>query len=296
MDRKKSYFIARLIVIFLVLALYSYLVSYPEFKNKIGSSDTFINTNEFKDMLEININDKINFSLVINEENNVYHLFFFENMSLMLYNKNIENTSLPTALKQIINILYTNDSLPNKSSIKLISYTDITSKDTLKLVQKTITQELSSLSLQPTITTTTMTLEDKFHQLGINYETKMTENLTNLDLYSKELYNNKNTTTSEDNTNITITESTIRNYMYNVYLKIEQYTVKNNIINQEINQSNLLISNIPADAEGKIYPTSESWYYVKNGAIYAQIKLNINKKEYTYCYQGGVDKYKKGEC
>ena len=60
--------------------------------------------------------------------------------------------------------------------------------------------------------------------------------------------------------------------------------------------TSLIIQVIPADVDGKYYPSSNSWYYIQNGKIYAYIEFSEENKIYGYCYQGTIESRSKGVC
>lgn len=288
MTKDRLYLIVRLIIIFVVCFIYSFYVSYPEFKKNLGSSDRLLNLTSFEDMLEINVNNELNFALLINSNKKITNLIFFEKNSLILYNKNIENNDLTTGINKIVTILEQNKYLPNDSNIALISYEN----NYLEEVKKNLSQSLNSKNIQANIQENINTYENKLEKLQLDSTSDKEEILQILDLYSKEVIATKDEVAEDP----LPAPNEIRNYAYNVYLKIEKYIKENNIYNLDKSQITLPITSIPADKDGKIFPLPESWYYVTSGQVYAYIKFNIKNIDYDYCYQGSIDNYKKGEC
>ena len=79
-----------------------------------------------------------------------------------------------------------------------------------------------------------------------------------------------------------------------VYQKLSTYAKE--VSNQEKNSPNLLITDIPANAELTLYPTEESWYYIKEHKVYAYINFKLTSKSYDFCYNGSIENIKEGKC
>ena len=134
------------------------------------------------------------------------------------------------------------------------------------------------------------TIQEKAKDLKIT-STTISDILLEMDLFSKDLYSSY-----EDKSKSVINNSNSRNYTDNVYKKIEKNISKNNISNMDKNNPSIEISLIPADSNKLYYPSSNSWYYVKNKKIYAYIEIIDNNKKYAYCYKGSIDQINEGEC
>ena len=91
---KKIVVILEILFIIGAFFFYTFKEVIPDYKKSIGSSDKFINTEVYNKMYEFNIDNKINFSIIIDENNKIYHMFFFDKESTCLANKNIENNKL----------------------------------------------------------------------------------------------------------------------------------------------------------------------------------------------------------
>ena len=72
-------------------------------------------------------------------------------------------------------------------------------------------------------------------------------------------------------------------------------TYAQNVKDQEISDSNLPIQWIPASSNIEIYPTENSWYYIKDYQVYAYIELE-GDHNYSYCFSGSLENVKKGKC
>ena len=91
-----------------------------------------------------------------------------------------------------------------------------------------------------------------------------------------------------------MTEEEATTYAKRVYEKLNYYA--QDVENQAKESTELPIIQIPANPELTIYPTSESWYYIKNHQVYAYIKFKSSPKDYDFCYNGNINNMKKGKC
>ena len=282
------------IIILLVLFLGGLFFKYlPEYKKSLGSSDSYIDSANYDDLIEIYIDNKPNFMIVTKKET-INGILFFDKESLCLYNQNIENSKIEDGINIIIEQLIKYDYLKSTSTITFVKYSD-------KSYQKVTTSfknYLTELNVPINYIEKTSSLEEK----RTLYNITVTENeqiIKELELYSKNLVrNNKNDVTNKQESNISeeINEDNVRRFTDNVYIKIEKYIKDNNITNQEVNNTSLPITLIPINEKGNIYPDSSSWYYVQDSKVYAYISITHNNQNYSYCYQSSIDEYKKGQC
>jgi hypothetical protein len=288
--QKKIVIIFEILFILVAFTYYTIKVLVPEFKEKYGSSDVLINTNKYKNLIEINVDNKVNFSYALSEDKEIYHIFFLDNNSTILYNQDIENTSISEGVSKTIKLLIENDYLKNTSIIKVTRYGDTYYSN----FKNNFLKILKKYSLNTDIIEEDSTLEKLSEKLELD-SNKDSSILYNLDLYSKEFtrsINNVNKS-SED---VVLSNDNSRSLSDNIYKKIEEYKNTNNISNLDKDNTLLVINLIPADNSGKYYPTDNSWYYIKDNKIYAYIELTSNNKTYSYCYNGSIDLVKKGEC
>ena len=294
--KNKVITIIEIIAIVIAAILIIVFKAIPEYKKTQGSSDTFINSNSYEDIIEIKINNSPNFALVTTKEK-VTNILFFDNKSLCLYNKDIENKSIDKASKEIIELLMDNSYFQENNSIILTNYND---KDYNK-VKNSIISKLEDLGISINLVEKKSTIKMKANQLQIEIDSDSDESniLRLIELYSKEIVNKSTNNASSKNNadqNNILNETLVKIYADNVYKKIEKYASTNNISNQDINNSNLPINLIPANEEGTYYPNEESWYYIKSNKVYAYIKFVENNTSYEYCYNGSIDEYIKGKC
>lgn len=276
-------------IIFIIAAMsyYVYKVMIPEYKTKFGSSDKIVNPERCNNIIEVKINDDIDYMYLFDEEK-IYHLIFFTKGSLVLYNKNIENKNMDEATEVSIKLLIDNNYLKKDSIIKIIRNNDYNYDNYINILKNNLTK----YNINTNIIEEKSDFKDKAYDLDLNYESISTM-ITEMDYYSKELIN------ESDINNISkdiLDNQTSKKYANNIYKKIEKYVNSNNIDNLEINNTNLIITTIPADANAKYYPTPNSWYYVKDKKVYSYIELQEGNNKYRYCYNGSIDDVKEGEC
>lgn len=275
--------IIKIAVIVLILVLTAIFKTIPELKKIAGSSDNFINYDEYEATIGIRTKTGTNIILVI-ESNKVTNIIFLDNTSLCLYNKDIEKKDLKIAINKIVDTLISNQNI-SENSIILVKYSDNKYyEDTKKILEKLVNVEEINETLQQTA---------KLYQ-GIEvYEDDKLE-LESLDTYSKRLIKDyKNTQIIEELEN-KMTEEEATNYSKRVYEKLSYYA--KNVPNQSKTSTELPITQIPANTELTIYPSEESWYYIENNQVYAYIKFKSTQNDYDFCYNGSINNIKKGKC
>lgn len=285
------------IIIILIMMIGAIIFKFiPEYKKTQGSSDSYIDIKKYQDIIEFEINDKPNFA-IITDKSKILNILFFDQESSCLYNKNIENTTISEGIKQIVTLLIENNYIKQGYSITITKYQGISYNQ----VKTVLTTELSNLRINATIIENEKTLQQKAKDLNIT-ETDELAILKQLEIYSKNIIRRiKNDVSSNPYNTPSVNEQQIdddtsRHYTDTVYKKIEVYAKKNNIFNQEIDNQTLPINLIPANKEGTLYPDESSWYYIKEGEVYAYISITTENKNYSYCYQASIDDYKKGQC
>lgn len=270
MNKDRVYFISKILIIIILIAVYYIFIGIPEYKKSIGSSDKIISTKNYYDMIEIQLND-LDFALVIDKNRTINHIFFFTESAICLYNKNIENKEITEGLTDIVKILIEKDILKNNSFMQITTYENKALAD----FKQSLSIITNKYSLSPNIVYNRKELIDKVQELALEKEENL---LLTLEIYSKNIVNDYD---EED----ILTEENSLDYAYNVYLKIEKYYLANK-------DTSLDISLIPANSKGNIFPNKESYYRIENDKIYAYIKI----ENYDYCFQGSIDNYKKGVC
>ena len=286
MKEEKLLNIITILIIIALLVYYLITNSIPEFKKTFGSSDKIIKTSEYENLVNVNVNNNINFGLVINNKKEIYHIYFYEDNSLILYNQNIENNKFNKALDKVVVKLIENDYLKEGATITLTKYNTKYYND----LKNSLMKVLNKYKVHVTLREETSDILS----LAAAYElddTDQTKILLELDLLLK-----NQTKINKEEPKEEITEKDLKKYCNNIYMSIESYQKGNRIINEEKNKNKLDITKISA-LEGKnIFPTKDSYYYIKDSKVYAYIKIEFDAKSAEYCYNGSIDEYKVGVC
>lgn len=261
----------------------------PDLKRQYGSSDKVVNAKRYENMIEIIVDDNIDFSILLDKDEKIYHMFFLNKGSIILYNENIENNRLEDGVERIIKLLVENNSLNNNSKISVVSYGNKYYSNFINSFKNS----LNRYSIDIEISEEKSTLIDLVYKLNIEGNGNMETVLFNLDYYSKEV---KLSASSVNNDKTILNKTSSFTYSKSVYEKILKYINDNSINNLDKNNTLLVINMIPGDGKSSYYPTNNSWYYVKNKKIYAYIEFSEKGRKYGYCYKGSVDDVSEGEC
>lgn len=277
------------VIVFLVVIIIAtayYII--PDLKDNFGSSDSFVNTKEITSIIGIKLPSGPDFSLIINNNTKITNILFHNTASLCLYNKEIENQNLSSSLNRIITILEDNSYLTENSTIILIEYEE--NKDYL-VFKKSFQEKTKDLNIN--YQESQSTVIDKVNKLAlISSET----GIKALEEYSKSLISNykdqKLITSLKEKEELTEENASL--YADNVYLRLTNYAL--NVSNQGITDSTMPIQLIPAITEKNIYPTENSWYYIKEHKVYAYIEFKSTTQSYAFCYNGSKDSKREGNC
>ena len=280
-------------ILFVVSAFAYYLifVTIPQYKEKYGSSDSFISVKKYQSMIELKIEDSIDFAYVIDKNQDVYHLFFFEKNDYCLYNQDIENKSLLESIQKSVEILMKQQYLTKDSSVTIVRYSD----QDYDLFLKNFKSVLTDYHLSTSFLEEKSTIKEKVESLDVgNFSEKNA--LKQLDLYSKSIiadvdvteYTKKETVSLDDNTSLEFADT--------AYQKIADYVYQMGIRTLEKGEEKVGLSSIPVDGVGKYYPSENSWYVVKEGKVFAYIEFVDGELKYGYCYSGSMESRMKGEC
>ena len=282
-----------IIVLIVIIIVGIFLKGIPELKESLGSSDKFITEKNYEDMVEFDINNNLNFAVVI-KSNKINHIFMFNEQSVILYNQDIENNSIKKSISMITNLLINSNNLTQSSQVTLTSYEN---KHYNEVKQSFINELKSNNFNNITILEKQTTIEKKVERLEIEYS-KKDDLISKLDIYSKNIISSAKTNENSYSTteSKTISKEQAKEYANNVYKKLENYVINNNIGEQDKNDTSLPINLIPASSDNTIYPNLDSWYYIKNKQVFAYIAIDTKDQTYGWCYNGGIDNYKEGEC
>lgn len=276
-------------IIFIISAMAYYVVKelIPEYKRQFGSSDKIVNSEKCINIIEVKINNNIDYMYLINKEEKIYHLIFFTPESIVLYNQNIENKNFDDGIEDSIKILIENNYLKKDSNITLTRYNN----DYYNDFNNSLKKQLMNFNINTNILEEESDFIDKTTKLGLSNKTKSIM-ILEMDYYSKELIDDNNNKNKES----VLNKTTSKQYASKIYKKLEKYINSNNINNLDINSTNLHINTIPADENYKYYPTSNSWYYVENKRVFSYIEFKEGNNRYGYCYKGSIDSILEGEC
>ena len=282
-----------IIVLIVIIIVGIFLKGIPELKESLGSSDKFITEKNYDDMVEFDINNNLNFAVVI-KSNKINHIFMFNEQSVILYNQDIENNSIKKSISMITNLLINSNNLTQSSQVTLTSYEN---KNYDEVKQSFINELKSNNFNNITILEKQTTIEKKVERLEIEYS-KKDDLISKLDIYSKNIISSAKTTENTYSTteSKSISKEQAKEYANNVYKKLENYVITNNIGEQDKDDTSLPINLIPASSDNTIYPNLDSWYYIKNKQVFAYIAIDTKDQTYSWCYNGGIDNYKEGEC
>ncbi len=284
---KKLIIIAEIVFVVIAVGYYTVKELIPDFKKQFGSSDRIVNPEKCTNIIEIKINDDVDYIYLLDNEEKIYHIIFLSPSSLVLYNKNIENNNYDIVNKKSIEQFIKNNYLKTDSKISVTRYNNdnyIKYKDSLLSI-------LKYYNINTNIIENESDFVEMSKKIGVEPSSK-SKMISELDYYSKELINNNSNNNLK---NIVLDKENSKKFSNNVYKKIEKYIQSNDIENMDMKDTRLIISSIPADDNAKYYPSINSWYYVKNRKIYAYIEFEENNK-YSYCYKGSIDSVYEGEC
>ena len=99
---KKLIIIAEIVFVVIAVGYYTVKELIPDFKKQFGSSDRIVNPEKCTNIIEIKINDDVDYIYLLDNEEKIYHIIFLSPSSLVLYNKNIENNNYDIVNKKSI--------------------------------------------------------------------------------------------------------------------------------------------------------------------------------------------------
>lgn len=283
-------FIIEILLLIGLVIYFTITVSIPNYKNNHGSSENILNISKYKSLIELKVGET-NFGIVLDNKGKVYHLLFFEKNSLSLYNKNIENNNLDVVFNIIIRRLILDDYLKSDTNITMIKYNDFY----YDKAKTTLEEYLNKYHLNIVINEEINTIENKARSLSDEIISSKEDALNELDSYSIYIIDNNEIEQEEKELEV-LDEKHAKTYINNIYKSIEKHKNLNDIKNQSQKESNIDITKIPGDEKETYFPTSNSYFYIKNSKVYAFIEIKDKGNIYSYCYNGSIDEYEKGEC
>ena len=269
------------IVVVIAVLLGTFIYHFPEFKKMISDIDNFINIDEYDTIVGIKIESGPEFLLVSNNDK-ITNILYLNSAATILYDKEIEKNNIKTSLDKILNILEEKDYLQTKK-FTLVMYPDNKNYNEIK----------SIISKKILINEENKTYQDTVNEYEISVSTGESQ-IRSIMKYSYIIISEyKNEKLNEGITN-RMTEEESLLAANRVYEKLLTYAL--DVENQEINSKVLLIETIPANQDLTIYPSSKSWYYIKNHQVYAYINFTGLTDDYEFCYNGSIEKMKRGNC
>jgi len=291
MSKKAKFWLYFLeVIIILIIVFYLAITKYwPEYQESLGSSEKLFSSANYYTGIEVKVTTGPEFFLVINDEEVVTNIFLENEDSGSLANQGIEGKKLEDAIPSITQNLIDNSKITNQP-ILMINYNDVEIfNKAISLVQESLTSNGITLNIMQS----TSTLAQKAEQEKLD-TTEESQVLWTLYLNSMEIIEDLPTT--EQSNKIEISKEAAESYADTIYQKLITYMMNAKVENQERNSTTMPIQYIPGDTANKIYPTSDSWYYIENYNIYAQISIDSTTQRYTFCYQGTIENKKEGIC
>lgn len=263
----------------------------PEYQESVGSSEKLFNMNDFQTAVEVKIPTGPEFFILLDKKDKVMSILVENEESSPIINKNIEGKKIQEAINDIFQILIDNQKINNKN-IVLINYGEDTIYHQIVELIKNILLE-NNMSSQ--VIEESSTWKQKAQELGIN-EDKEDEIIWSLYLQSADIIDNMDSTITTNTDATIISKDQAIEYADSIYAKLTTYMINANVENQEKNALNMPIQYIPADNNNTIYASSDSWYYIQDYKVYAEITLASSNYRYTFCYNGSNEDRKEGIC
>ena len=289
---KKSWkiwiYVLEVIVVIAVVVYLAITKALPEYQKSLGSSEKIFSTDNYKTGIEFDITTGPAFFLVINKDNEVANIFIENEQAGVIANQDIEGKSIEDAIPEIFQKLIDANLIENQI-INAINYNDH------EIYEKVISLAKNSLlsnAKTAQIVESKSTLQEKATRLNME-ETEDSQILWTLYLNSADLIENLPKTSSSTTVNITRENASI--YADTIYEKIITYMVNANVENQERDNTSMPIQYIPGNNENTVYASSDSWYYIRDYKVYAEITI-AGESSYTFCYMGSKADKKEGMC
>lgn len=279
------------VLVILAVVMYLAIVKImPEYQKSLGSSERLFSASNYKTGVEINITTGPAFFLIINKKNEVTNIFIENEQAGVITNQNIEGKTINEAVPEIFQKLI-DASLIENQTIKAINYNDQqVFNEVTSLMKATLEENLKANQ----IIKSKSSLQEKAIELKLE-ETKDSEILWSLYLNSLDIIDRLPKTITNTTPKISINKESASTYADAIYQKLITYMLNADVKNQEINNPTMPIQYIPGDSANTVYASSDSWYYIENYKVYAQITIR-GEESYTFCYKGTNTDKKEGIC
>ncbi len=287
--------IGTLLIVIAVLAI-SFINYWPNLKEDLKLLNTNIDYNNYQTMIEFDFLQNepstsnetgCNFSFIIDKNNKVSNILYFNSNATLIHNENIEKKSISKAIDLMIQKLY-KEQMINNTTLVLTNYGSL---ETYSNIKEEINKYFVAYAINCEIKEETSTLLQKANELNIN-STNEEKILSELNNYSLNIISNKKTKISVENN---LTSNEVKKYADNVYEALQNYAITNNITNETTTDASVPIQ-LVSSGNSEYYPNEESWYYIKENKVFAYIKFTRNNETFDYCYKGSKENYKEGKC
>jgi len=286
--KKVLMIIAKLVVI-IICIWYSLKLVTPEYQIKEHLNDLILWTNQYKNMVELKIEDQLDFIMAIDKEGKVMKTFLTNKDACILKEQEIEGKTISESLDILISVLVRNDKINKNSNLLVIRNNESYYSD----FSNNLVEQLTMYSLNSSFTEKKESLEDlgkrfsisssneKLILMGINiYSNNIEESCTSLNQIQKE----------------ELKEEVAKELSDTLYKRISIYVKEKGLSDFLKDEVPISLERIPADENGLYYSTQKSWYYAKEGKIYAYIEFTDKIEYYDFCYEGSIEEVKRGEC
>lgn len=271
-----------IVVAAILLVIFKFI---PEFKATLGSSDSYVDIDNYDTIVEVKILSGPNFFLITTNDK-LTNILFINDSSCILYNQNIEKNDITTAITELTKKLTSSSVITDNSTIQLTEYSK---NNNYQKIKEAIVANVPTIHLQENSSSLIIRAEE----LELSSSTEQLA-LQELQLYSMEIAGSCNS--ANNNSSITsIRKDEAKQYADQIYSKLQNYSLT--YPNQSIESAAFPIQLIPVNTPDNItiYPSNNSWYYIENGIVYAYIAF-LDNSEYSFCYQGDKENAKEGTC
>lgn len=285
---KILFYILEVIAILVAIIYLAITKVIPEYQASLGSSERLFKSKNYATGVEVKISTGPTFFLIINKNNQLTNIFIENELAGVIANQDIEGKNINKAIPEIFQKLIDANLIDNKI-INIINYNEQgVYQKVISLVRESLQKNKKTLE----IIESSSTLQKKAKELNLE-EKEDTKILWMMYLNSVDMINKLPKTTNSFQMNIN--EETATTYANTIYQKLNTYMINVNVKDQEINDLTMPIQNIPGDSENTVYASSDSWYYIKDYRVYAEITITGNQS-YTFCYMGSSENKKEGKC
>ena len=283
-------YILEVIGVLIAIALVVIFKFIPEYQASLGSSEKLFSYQNYKTAIEIKITSGPEFFMIIDKTDRLSYIFIENEKASFLANKNIEGKKLENAIDTITELLEKNNYLKTEK-ITIINYNE---NETFNKIVELFQKNMIEIGRNCEIIKQQSTFQEKAKLINFdqNDEEKI---LWALYLKSRELMENIDDINVELEEQI-ITKDMAEIYADAIYQKLTTYMITKNIKEQAKDDMTLPIYYIPGDSNNQVYPTTDSWYYIEDYKVFAQISIASKATNYIYCYEGSEELKKEGSC